>query len=193
MDLNDKYVMDRISPLLNENDILVDVGANYGDYTHFFLQKLNTTGKIYSIELHPDTFNFLKNRFLSNNNVLFYNNAICDKNELIDFYSGNDSCTNNIIGHDMSFRPNNKIGQIMGITLDELLKSENNIKLIKVDVEGAELLVLKGMVNMIDKISYLLIECHLDENWGEIKTFLLKHFICENAITSEVLTLSMFV
>ena len=146
MDSNDLKVMSKISNLINVEDILVDIGANNGLYTEFFNNKTNGTGKIYSVELHPNTFKGLEEKFKINNNILVFNNAICDKNEMIDFYAGNDSCTNNIIGHDMSFKPNQKIGQIQGITLDELLKNENKIKLIKIDVEGAELSVLKDIL-----------------------------------------------
>jgi FkbM family methyltransferase len=183
MDYNDKVVMDKIKDLVNEYDVLVDIGANKGDYTDFFINRTSNKSKIYSVELHPTTFNELLNRFSGNKNVVLYNNAICDKNELIDFYSGSDSYTNNIIGHDMNFKPNDKIGKIQGITIDELLKNEDKIKLIKVDVEGAELLVLKGMVNTFNRLDYLLIECHLDEHWEDIKSILLKHFICENIMS----------
>jgi len=165
MDYNDKIAMDKIKDLINESDVLVDIGANKGDYTNFFINTTGNKAKIYSVELHPTTFSDLLNRFSGNKNVILCNNAVCDKNELVDFYSGNDSYTNNIIGHDMNFKSNDKIGQIQGITIDELLKHEDKIKLIKIDVEGAELLALKGMVNTFNKLDYLLIECHLDEHW----------------------------
>jgi FkbM family methyltransferase len=187
MDYNDKVVMDKIKCLVSEYDVLVDIGANKGDYTEFFINITDDKSRVYSVELHPDTFNTLVNKFSHNKNVILHNNAICDKNELIDFYSGVDSFTNNIIGHDMNYKPNNKIGKIQGITIDELLKNENNIKLIKVDVEGAELSVLKGMIKTFKKIEYLLIECHLDEHWNEIKDILLENFICENIISGELI------
>lgn len=185
MDYNDKIVMDKIKDLISESDVLVDIGANKGDYTDFFINTTGNKAKIYSVELHPTTFSDLLNRFSGNKNVILCNNAVCDKNELVDFYSGRDSYTNNIIGHDMNFKSNDKIGQIQGVTIDELLKNEDKIKLIKIDVEGAELLVLKGMINTFNKLDYLLIECHLDEHWGDIKPILLNNFNCENAITGE--------
>ena len=188
MDSNDLIVIEKIDSLINENDVVVDVGSNYGDYTEFFTKKLNGTGKIYSVELHPYTFSQLKNKFLNNENVKLYNNAICDRNELIDYYEGNDSCTNNIIGHDMNFKSNNLIGQIEGITLDKLLKNEDKIRLIKIDVEGSEKLVLGGMINTFSKIDYMLIECHLDKDWDEIKLILLEYFTCKNVINEEEIT-----
>jgi FkbM family methyltransferase len=130
----------------------------------FFLKTIGNTGKIYSIELHPQTANILTNRFNNYDNVFVFNNAICDKNEMIDYYAGVDSFTNNIIGHDMNYKKNVKIGEISGTTLDNLLRNENHIRLIKIDVEGSELSVLKGMKKTIKKTDYVLLECHLDEH-----------------------------
>ena len=187
MDSNDLEILKKIDKLITYDDILVDVGANNGNYTEYFNKKLNNSGRIYSVELHPNTFEVLKTKFSNFSNILLFNNAICNKNELIDYYSGVDSYTNNIIGHDMSFNENKKIGQIQGITLDELLKNEEKIKLIKIDVEGAELLVLNGMTKTFKKLEYLLIECHLDRDWNKIKKILLTNFDCENGLSGELI------
>ena len=73
----------------------------------------------------------------------------------------------------MPFTKNESLGKIQGITLDSLLKNENKIKLIKIDVEGAEKLVLNGMKKIINNVENILIECHLDEDWDEIKNILI--------------------
>ena len=68
------------------------------------------------------------------------------------------------------------MGEIESIRLDTLLKHEEKIKLIKIDVEGAELLVLDGIKNIIDKVEYILVECHLENDWDKIKTLLLDKY-----------------
>jgi FkbM family methyltransferase len=188
MDKNDIEIIKKLDEIITNHDVLVDIGSNNGIYTEYFNNKTNKTGKIYSVELHPDTFKNLERKFGRFQNIKLFNNAVCDKNDMIDFYAGNDSCTNNIIGHDMSFRPNQKIGQIQGITLDKLLSDEEFIKLIKIDVEGSELSVLNGMEKTFIKLDYLLIECHLDKDWDQIKTILLNRFDCENATNGEKIT-----
>jgi len=112
-----------LSDVIQHGDTVVDVGANLGIYTDFFKKSLNNTGKIYSIELHPDTYNQLKNRF-NQENITVLNNAISNVDETIPFYKGSDSCTNNIIGHDCYFQSNPKIGEIQSIRLDTLFKNE---------------------------------------------------------------------
>ena len=50
-------------------------------------------------------------------------------------------------------------------------------------------MVLNGMVNSIDKINYIVIECHLDEDWDEIKDLLLNkfNFTCQNILSNEII------
>jgi FkbM family methyltransferase len=176
MDHNDKHNFDYLSNYIKDGDVLVDIGANAGIYTDYFNKATNGLSKIYCVELHPTTYDTLTKRFSENQNILVKNNAICDKNEEIEFFLGKDSYTNNIIGHDMNFKPNPTGGKIQGITVDELLKDEKHIKLIKIDVEGAENLVLRGMKETIKKVDYIFLECHLNEDWEEIRNLLLNEY-----------------
>ena len=179
MDDNDVKNFERISNLINSNDILVDVGANSGDYTEFFKIIIGDTGKIYSIELAPETYELLKNKFSAHENIIVLNKAVSNTNEPVTFYKGYDSFTNNIIGHDMNYKPYDVVGTVDGIRLDTLLENEKSIKLIKIDVEGAENLVLEGMEGIIKKVEYLLVECHLDEDWPDIRNRLINIFDLE--------------
>jgi FkbM family methyltransferase len=176
MDNHDLKNFEFLKQIIGLNDILVDVGSNYGDYTDFFCAQLNGTGKIYSVELHPTTYSHLASKYESHKNVDVLNYGVCDVNSDIEYYAGKDAWTNNIIGHDMEFRKNHSLGKIKGIRLDELLKKEDRIKLVKIDVEGAEKLVLKGMKNIINNIDNILVECHLDEDWEEIKDIILNEY-----------------
>lgn len=187
MDANDIKNINFISEFINEGDVLVDVGANSGNYTNFFKEKLKGTGKIYSIELHPETCSLLKNKFSNDSNIIVLNYAVSDTNNFINYFKGVDSFTHNIIGHDMNFKPNQILGQIEGVRLDTLLQKEEKISLIKIDVEGAELQVLIGLENILSKIKYLLIECHLDEHWDMIKNLLIDKYSldCYNILTNE--------
>lgn len=187
MDINDIKTINTFSTIIEENDVLVDVGANQGDYTEKFMIFLNGTGKIYSIELHPSTFKVLKNKFSNNSNVEILNYGVTNVDKVITYYQGVDSCTHNIIGHDMSFKKNNPLGEIQGIRLDTLLKNESKIKLIKIDVEGAEFSVLQGISGILNKIDYIFVECHLDEDWDSIRELLLQIYKleCKNLITDE--------
>lgn len=187
MDSNDLKTINTLSKIVKENDVVVDVGANQGDYTEKFMTFLNGTGKIYSIELHPSTFNDLFFKFSEVPNIKVLNYAVTNVDSKITYYKGVDSYTHNIIGHDMSYNKNPSLGEIQGIRLDSLLKDEPKIKLIKIDVEGAEYLVLQGVSGILDKVDYIFIECHLDEDWESIKNLLIRDYNleCENLITGD--------
>ena len=93
MDSNDLKNFEILTPIIKEGDILVDIGANYGDYTDFFKRCLNGTGKIYSVELHPDTFKFLHNKL----KCLIYN--ITDTNLPLVIPFSNNQHIKNISNH----------------------------------------------------------------------------------------------
>ena len=51
LDHNDKVCLTHISKIINLNDdVVVDVGANLGEYTEYFSSCLKGSGTIYSIE-----------------------------------------------------------------------------------------------------------------------------------------------
>lgn len=191
MDYNDLKVFEKLNQLVDfkTNDVLVDCGANHGDYTDFFISKIAGSGKIYTVELFPETCKKLETKYVNNKNVIIYNNAIYDKNEEIEFYFGSfDDKTHNVIGHDMNFKKNKQAGKIKAITLDEMLKNEKQIKLIKIDIEGAELSALKGGSETFSKVKFLLIENHLDQDWPQIKEILFNNFKTHiNIMTNEIL------
>ena len=179
MDILDQKNFNLLNTILNDNQTVIDVGANMGQYTDFFLNKLKSTGKIYSIELFPDTCNSLKQKYVNNNNVKVLNYAISDVDGKLPFYSGNHHCLHNILGHDVNFRDTKLSGEIESMRIDSLFANEEKIDLIKIDVEGAELLVLEGCKNIINKIEYILVECHLKKDWDNIKKLLLDDYNLE--------------
>jgi len=176
MDHNDIRNFEFLKSFIEKGDIIIDVGANYGDYTEFFLKNLENTGKIYSFELDPDTTKVLLNRFENNQNVIIHNKAVSNENSIINYYKGKDAWTNNIIGHDMNFAENPIAGKVESIRLDTFFSNEESIKLIKIDVEGAEKFVLEGLEKIIYKTKYILVECHLQQDWDIIKDLIIKKY-----------------
>lgn len=176
MDHNDIRNFEFLKQYIEKGDVLVDIGANFGDYTKFFHEILGNTGKIYSVELFPSTANQLKQNFSNCENIFVINKAVTNVDGEVNYYKGVDAWTNNIIGHDMAFRENELAGKIESIRIDTLLENEEKIKLLKIDVEGAEKFVLEGIGNSINKIDYILVECHLSQDWDEIKDMIFNKY-----------------
>lgn len=142
---------------LNEGDVIIDLGAGIGAELIFYKNKIKDSGKIYAIEASPDSF--LKLGKLCNHNkfknISLHNIAISDKNgsvwiEELDLYKAN------------QINEDSKGKEVKALTLDEFVK-ENNIEkidLLKMNIEGAELQVIKGMEKSIGIVNNFAISCH---------------------------------
>ena len=153
--------------------VFCDVGACRGIVTDLFKSISGESGFVYSFEMNINNYNFIKG--LESSNCVVENLAVSDSVGKADIYShGNDpgDHTSNIVGYDTSFSKMNIIGSANTTTLDEYFKGKKKLDYLKIDVEGAELKVIKGGLQTIKKCKYVIIECHFESDWQEIFDFL---------------------
>lgn len=165
------YELDLLEQLLmlssNTDATFIDVGANIGNHTLFFAS-INDA-QVISIEPEYDNFSILCENVKINDltdKVELHNVAIWDSVTKLDL-------TNSSLKNSGMFRaheaPN---GTVEGIPLDDLV-SNRNIDAIKIDVEGAELRVLKGATAIITEARpHFSIEVHSAKAFKEINSFL---------------------
>jgi len=144
-----EYVRKKITKKMN----VVDIGANIGYYSVLFSKWTENQSKIYVFEPEPENFNLLLKNILVNNckNVIPINKAVSDKDgKAILSLSDDNKGDNTII--DFKIKDNqsriNKV-EIQCTKLDSVISSSETINLIKMDVQGAEMLALKGMTQTI--------------------------------------------
>jgi FkbM family methyltransferase len=98
---------------------------------------------------------------------IVYNYAISDKKEgllkfnLSNYDGGVDSLFKiNQFGVESSWINYEHVDQVevQTTTLDNLIKNKNEYNFLNIDVEGAELLVLKGSVDLLSNIDYIMLE-----------------------------------
>lgn len=133
---------------LREGDIFIDVGANIGLMSIFSSRAVGNKGKVYSFEPVSETFKIFKKNIEINKikNIDAFNVGVSDSKGKSFIY------TNLYAGKGSSsfIRPadqnESKEYKISVETLDELLIRHHltNIRMLKIDVEGWELHVLKG-------------------------------------------------
>jgi FkbM family methyltransferase len=130
-------LLDVLRRLLKPGDLVVDVGANIGNHTVFFAGVCKC--RVISIEPHPVAFKILKENIRINNlegRVVSHNLALGQSRGTATFEPTPD---HNLGASTLTTEQ----GAIPVVTLDELVARQRP-RLIKVDVEGMEFLVLLG-------------------------------------------------
>lgn len=158
-----------LKSLIKNGEVVVDVGAHIGWYTLVASQCVGRLGKVISFEPHPFCIDRLRNNVSLNNftNVKIEQIALSDKNKKVSFWIGDDM-GGSLVKENTQRLTKGKVKRISvkAQTLDSYVVSQKikRISLIKIDVEGAELKVLRGAKNILQKQSpYLIVEV-IEEN-----------------------------
>jgi len=127
----------------------VDIGAHIGYYSVLFSKWVGNKGKVFCFEPEPDNFKLLlKNKRANHSkNLVLFQKAVSNidgstnlflnaenkgDHRILDFYvSGNDESRQKI--------------KIDCIKLDSVISARQKIDVIKMDIQGAEMLALQGM------------------------------------------------
>jgi FkbM family methyltransferase len=137
--------------LLQEGDVYVDVGANIGYDSLLASKYVGHSGKVVSIEASPRIFALLSNNVGRNGaaNVRLINMAASDHRGTLTVYSGG----HKNIGHTTTVEARGfpKEGEVETAPIDELLSADElrKLRLVKIDVEGAELPILNRLVEKL--------------------------------------------
>ncbi len=139
--------------LIRPGMTIVDVGANLGIFTLCAARSLQWNGRVHSFEPAPHTYELLKsnvqvNGFLEANLVQFHEAAVTDSEGTarLTTFAGNS-------GHNTLFWQNVGAEFVVVKTtrLDTALQGEPRVDVVKIDAEGAELNILRGMERTIEK------------------------------------------
>ena len=159
-----------VKPNLLPNEVLIDVGANIGEYTKE-LSRVFPSSRIISVEANPITYEILK----QNVETEAYNYAVSEVSGIVDFFTSEENASSTQASLSMESVPNNetlsKIS-VHSIRLDELLKDKEvaQIGLLKVDTEGHDLGVLKSCQSYFTQIKFVQFE--FNEKYVYTRTFL---------------------
>lgn len=146
------------SYLKGGNGILIDVGANRGDYTKLALE-CNSNLDVYAFEPHPITFKNLSKFLGVHKNVTLINKGVSDKPGRLKIYdyADNDGSTHASIFEgvikDIHRASRVSAHEVEVTSLDNFAEEYgiNSIFLLKIDTEGNELNVLKGAGRLLEK------------------------------------------
>lgn len=143
--------------VLKKGGSAIDGGAHIGYYTRCFSDLIQGTGKVYSFEPNPYMFRLLKKYSPFHPNIFVYQKALSNVREKSSFYVEPFSLT-----QDSSLqkgRAKQKKVSVETVMLDELLNDVQELKLIKLDVEGYERQALIGGEKLIRRdLPWLILE-----------------------------------
>lgn len=157
---------------LTPDSIVLDIGANIGLYSLLGSKFLTGKGTIYAIEPTTKTYSFLKKNISLNDikNVIPFKLAFSNKKSLVSMTPPQKALNNNFQD---SF---NQIQSVTGLEnksdiietslLDDFINEQNisKVDLIKIDVEGAELLCFQGGLQLLNSDNKPMIIFECDEN-----------------------------
>jgi len=146
--------------ILKEGDVVLDIGANIGYYALIESRLVGNSGKVYAIEPVSRNFKTLKRNIKLNacKNVEIFRLAVGDKDGKSRIYvsdKSNLSAMERISGGDLV-----GVEDVDVVTVDSFLKDKPIPNLIRMDVEGYEYYIIKGMTKTLMENEKILMELH---------------------------------
>ncbi len=152
---------------MNLRGTYVDVGAHVGNHTLFFSMHCFST-KVIAIESDPQTFEYLQKTTDGIQNIITKNIAIMNKDGFVDIIR---PMPNNSGMNYVQWSSDSSKG-VKAQILDEAV-SDQDVVLIKLDIEGQEVCALQGASNLLKKRPVLIVELRNPQEDRLVSDFLL--------------------
>ena len=160
---------------LKLEDVFYDIGANAGFFSLLGSKCVGDKGHVFAFEPLPSNAEAVEEAFAINGltNCYLIRAAVTNHSGEVSFSSSDDSSTAHITS--VSRRVKTETFNVQALTLDEFTQKFPPPNLVKVDVEGAELLLLKGAEKLLKggEPPKLIIEVHGEDNTDPLRDFLL--------------------
>jgi FkbM family methyltransferase len=146
----------RAMSVLRVGDVFLDVGAHIGAYTLRAAKRVGESGRVYAVEPDPMNARLLRSSVRVNgfSNVIVIEAAASDVEGDAEFWmhpKGDMSSVGRMWG-------GNRLTKVRTIRLSKII-NEDDVRLVKVDVEGYEDRIIPDLLDNI-KFDYALIETH---------------------------------
>lgn len=133
--------------------IIIDIGSNIG-LSILYFKNLYPNAKIVAYEADNRIFTYLKKNVGELDNVELINMAVWDKNTILQFDS--EGADGGRVTHDCEHEKIN----VKAIDIIEVLSKYKKIDFLKIDIEGAERVVLPRCKNQLAKVERIFLEYH---------------------------------
>lgn len=133
-----------VKAFVKSGDIAIDIGTMIGWYSLLFANIVGVKGKVFGFEPEPSHYDLLRINMTVNRHVNFVlvNRAVANKNGVVKLFLSEVNLGMHNIGYDVGGKTIN----IEAIRVDDYLKTwHRGVQFIKMDIQGAETIALKGM------------------------------------------------
>jgi FkbM family methyltransferase len=160
-----------ITRLVRPGWTCADVGAHHGVFTRLLADLVGEGGRVVAFEAHPGNAQRLR-KSLGNgirDRVVVENVAVTDgASERVTLHRGRSRASEewNVVGADLEGRPTPAELEVTATSLDAYFAGRP-LDFVKLDVEGAEASVLRGMRQLLhERKPAMAIEFHTDTGWA---------------------------
>lgn len=148
-----KFIKEKIK----EGDCVFDIGAQKGYVTINLAKTVGKSGKVFAFEPDPRSFKLLEGNIKENNfnNCRAFNFALSDKNGVAEFSLTKTLGWSSLFPNKTAEKDTEEVVRVSTKTIDDMISVKevvlDNADFVKIDCEGAELMVLKGMKEFLER------------------------------------------
>ena len=173
-----QHIATTLDRLQDSISVVYDVGAYNGIWSKAFA--IYTRGKVYSFEPNPEVQEEFKERTQKFNNIYLQPVACgAEKKEAVEYVDEHKGAASSLLAmSNLHKREFTKTGEshsvnISVVSLDEWIRHNNMPipQLLKMDVQGYELEVIKGSIKILEKVEYIWCELSFKELYDDGSTF----------------------
>jgi len=150
---------------LKTGDVFLDIGANIGYHTLTAAKRVGPKGRVYAIEPEPENFSILEQNISINgysDRCVLVRKGVSDKSGTQKLYLDPFNCGGHAFFNHFE-KPEVFLGSrsvtlnenldnfidVETISIDDFLSNNRRVNVVKMDIEGAELLALRGMLETL--------------------------------------------
>jgi FkbM family methyltransferase len=165
----EEALMGLVNSIIEKGMTVIDIGAMIGLYTLKFSSLVGSSGHVYSFEPEPLAADFLHKNVKINqcSNVTIIQKAVADKKGASSFVTSRSLALGPVGGF---LRSDQHLGDLSVdvLTLDDFFSELNwpSVDLIKMDIDGAEILALRGMKELSQRNPDLKLIMEFDPRWA---------------------------
>lgn len=162
-----------IRQIVQSGWVCIDVGANIGIISCLLAKLAQPSGRVVAFEAFPGNAKLLARMAKWSglaSHITVENIAISDGTQSeVTLYPGRGSVSEewNILGHDLEGNRTESAVHVPATSLDSYFSAGSPVHFVKIDIEGAGALALRGMRRILrESRPFVLVEFHDDEEWS---------------------------